>query len=130
MRHRSARRAAASMGPAPGGADRVDRGVRPGQIRGPTLLRPTKAPPVSDTPNLDPAHFRDIDPDALFAAPRSTHPPRILMLYGSLRDRSYSRLMIEEAARVLTRFGAEPRIFDPTDLPAPCLLYTSPSPRD
>jgi arsenic resistance protein ArsH len=47
----------------------------------------------------------------------SSHRPRILMLYGSLRERSYSRLLTEEAARVLTGIGAEVRIFDPTDLP-------------
>ncbi|SDJ12070.1 arsenical resistance protein ArsH [Billgrantia gudaonensis] len=47
------------------------------------------------------------------------HPPRILLLYGSLRERSYSRLAIEEAARLLRHFGAETRIFDPSDLPLP-----------
>jgi arsenic resistance protein ArsH len=45
--------------------------------------------------------------------------PRILLLYGSLRDRSYSRLAVEEAARLLRFFGAEARIFDPSDLPFP-----------
>ena len=47
------------------------------------------------------------------------HAPRILMLYGSLRERSYSRLATEEAARLLQRFGAEVCIFDPSDLPFP-----------
>lgn len=47
------------------------------------------------------------------------HPPRILLLYGSLRERSYSRLVVEEAARLLRYYGAEPRIFDPSDLPLP-----------
>ena len=46
-------------------------------------------------------------------------PPRILLLYGSLRDRSFSRLATEEAARLLRLFGAETRIFDPSDLPLP-----------
>lgn len=46
-------------------------------------------------------------------------PPRILLLYGSLRDRSFSRLAVEEAARLLRFFGAETRIFDPADLPLP-----------
>ncbi|HET7269245.1 MAG TPA: arsenical resistance protein ArsH [Oleiagrimonas sp.] len=46
-------------------------------------------------------------------------PPRILLLYGSLRERSYSRLATEEAARLLRYFGAEARIFDPSDLPLP-----------
>ena len=48
---------------------------------------------------------------------RATHPPRILLLYGSLRERSYSRLLIEEAERLLRAMGAETRIFDPGDLP-------------
>ena len=46
-------------------------------------------------------------------------PPRFLLLYGSLRERSYSRLAVEEAARLLQRFGCETRIFDPSDLPLP-----------
>ncbi len=47
------------------------------------------------------------------------HPPRILMLYGSLRERSYSRLATEEAARLLTAMGAEVQIFNPSGLPLP-----------
>lgn len=50
------------------------------------------------------------------------HPPRILLLYGSLRERSYSRLVVEEAARLVKAFGGEPRIFDPSDLPPPDLF--------
>ncbi len=49
--------------------------------------------------------------------PRSTHPPRILFLYGSLRERSYSRLLAEEGARILEGLGAEVRWFHPHDLP-------------
>ena len=48
---------------------------------------------------------------------RSTHPPRVLMLYGSLRERSFSRLLAEEAARVLEDLGCEVRWFHPHDLP-------------
>ncbi len=70
-------------------------------------------------PNIDPESFRPIDPAALLDAPRSAHPARILMLYGSLRERSYSRLATEEAARILRRLGAEVRIFNPAGLPLP-----------
>lgn len=49
----------------------------------------------------------------------STHKPRILLLYGSLRERSFSRLAVEESARLLNAFGAETRIFNPTGLPQP-----------
>ncbi|MBD2430040.1 MULTISPECIES: arsenical resistance protein ArsH [Fischerella] len=45
------------------------------------------------------------------------HPPRILFLYGSLREHSYSRLLAEEAARIIEGFGAEIKFFDPRDLP-------------
>ena len=54
---------------------------------------------------------------ALQPATPSRHPPRILLLYGSLRERSFSRLLTEEAARLLSAMGAEPRTFDPHGLP-------------
>ncbi|MDQ3031543.1 MAG: arsenical resistance protein ArsH [Myxococcota bacterium] len=47
----------------------------------------------------------------------STHPPRVLVLHGSLREKSFSRLLAEECARVLTKFGAEVRAYDPRGLP-------------
>lgn len=50
---------------------------------------------------------------------RLAHKPRILLLYGSNRERSFSRLLTEEAARLLQRFGAETRIFHPAGLPLP-----------
>ena len=46
-----------------------------------------------------------------------SHKPKILLLYGSLRARSYSKLVIEESARLLTHFGAEVKIFNPEGLP-------------
>ena len=72
--------------------------------------------PMNDLPNLEPQHLT-VRADATPA--RSDHAPRILLLYGSLRERSYSRLLTEEAARLLEAFGAETRIFDPHGLPLP-----------
>ncbi|WP_288039441.1 arsenical resistance protein ArsH [Acidiphilium sp.] len=57
------------------------------------------------------------DPARLEPAARATHRPRVLLLYGSLRERSYSRFLTEEAARLLELMGAEARIFDPRGLP-------------
>jgi arsenic resistance protein ArsH len=50
---------------------------------------------------------------------QSLHKPRILLLYGSTRERSFSRLVTQEAARLLEQFGAETKIFDPSGLPLP-----------
>ncbi len=74
---------------------------------------------MTDLPNIQADSLHDIDREALFAAPSATHPPRILLLYGSLRERSFSRLLTQEAARLLEHFGAETRIFDPRGLPLP-----------
>ncbi len=68
---------------------------------------------------MDLSSFRATDPAALFPASRSTHPPRILLLYGSLRNRSFSRFAAEEAGRILTLLGAEVRAFNPSGLPLP-----------
>ncbi|AVS89471.1 arsenical resistance protein ArsH [Paracidovorax avenae] len=73
----------------------------------------------ADLPNIDPELLHPIDLQRLWPRERSTHPPRILLLYGSLRERSFSRLLTEEAARLLRALGAEPRIFDPAGLPLP-----------
>lgn len=75
--------------------------------------------PLLPSSNLDAASFRVPSPSALTARTVSTHAPRILMLYGSLRERSYSKLLTLEAARLLEAMGAEVRIFDPHGLPQP-----------
>ena len=74
---------------------------------------------MTDTPNIEEDHFNPVDDTRLLSPERATHGPRILLLYGSLRPRSFSRLMTEEAARILTRLGAETRTFNPTGLPLP-----------
>ena len=73
---------------------------------------------MPDLPNVAPDAFAKIDSAALQAA-MPEHRPRILLLFGSLRERSYSRLLTVEAARLLEAFGAEARVFDPTGLPLP-----------
>ena len=73
---------------------------------------------LSDLPPATLAHLRQPDMDAL-RVPFSGHPPRILILYGSLRTVSYSRLLAEEAGRLLTHFGAEIKFFNPEGLPLP-----------
>ncbi|WP_216331307.1 arsenical resistance protein ArsH [Rhizobium sp. X9] len=76
----------------------------------------------SELPDTFPAlkgeHLHEINLDALRPA-SSTHKPRILILYGSLREVSYSRLLAFEAGLLLERFGCEVRIFDPKGLPLP-----------
>lgn len=76
-------------------------------------------PVPMDLPNIDLVQLAPIDVDALAAPGDPAHPPRILILYGSLRERSYSRLLAEEAGRLLRWYGCEVRIFDPRDLPLP-----------
>ena len=66
----------------------------------------------------EPAFVRP-DISKLRQTPDFSHKPRILMLYGSLRQRSYSRLLTNEAARILIALGAEVRIFNPSGLPLP-----------
>ncbi|VWC59290.1 FMN reductase [Burkholderia contaminans] len=74
---------------------------------------------LNDLPQLDAALFRVPDASRLQPAQPSTHSPRIVLLYGSLRTRSFSRLLVEEAARLLAAMGAETRIFNPAGLPLP-----------
>jgi arsenic resistance protein ArsH len=75
-------------------------------------------------PLPDPDHLPALDTTFAHRRPAAAlgdnePPPRILLLYGSLRERSFSRLAVEEAARLLRFFRAETRIFDPADLPLP-----------
>ena len=72
---------------------------------------------MTETPNIDDALFHGMDEAALLTPPHKTNAPRILILYGSLRPRSFSRLSAEEAARILSRLGAEVRFFNPSGLP-------------
>jgi len=70
-------------------------------------------------PALEAGLLRAPDAQRLWPATRSTHAPRILMLYGSARERSFSRLLTYEAGRLLQALGAEVRVFDPRGLPLP-----------
>ncbi|MBR9871434.1 MAG: arsenical resistance protein ArsH [Gammaproteobacteria bacterium] len=72
---------------------------------------------LKDIPNVDSSLLDPIDLDALSGKGHSEHRPRILLLYGSLRERSFSRLVVEEATRLLEAMGAETRIFNPHGLP-------------
>ena len=69
-------------------------------------------------PQLDAGHFKQ-PVEGLNHPPSAGHPPRILLLYGSVRERSFSRLASEEAARLLQAMGCETRTFDPRGLPLP-----------
>lgn len=74
---------------------------------------------LSSLSNLDTALFARTTVADLTLASRSNHAPRFLLLYGSLRERSYSHLLTLEAARLLEALGGEVKIFDPHDLPLP-----------
>lgn len=72
---------------------------------------------ISNLPNITPGQLDVPTLDKLARQGDLDHPPRMLLLYGSLRERSFSRLLTEEAARILEHFGAEVKIFDPAELP-------------
>ncbi len=73
--------------------------------------------PGEDIPALRLEALPGIDVEALRAPDDPGHPPRILLLYGSLREASFSRRSVEEAGRILRHLGCETRIFDPKGLP-------------
>jgi arsenic resistance protein ArsH len=71
----------------------------------------------ADLPNVSGPHFHTPDLQKLEPQAVSQHAPRILLLYGSLRPTSFSKLLTLEAERILRQFGAETRVFDPHGLP-------------
>ncbi|MES0882390.1 arsenical resistance protein ArsH [Roseibium sp. SCP14] len=73
----------------------------------------------NDLRNVFPTDLTAISRSRLFEPDELSHPPRILLLYGSLRERSYSRFLVLEAERLLKTFGAETRVFNPSGLPLP-----------
>jgi len=78
------------------------------------------AQPFTDgLPNLSPAHFDIPTHDSLGGAAPFSHAPRFLILYGSLRERSFSRFLAYEAARLLEALGGDVRIFHADGLPLP-----------
>ena len=74
---------------------------------------------LCDLPNIDADSIQPIDIESLIGTNDPRHAPRILVLYGSLRQRSFSKLASEEASRLLRWYGCEVRTFDPTGLPLP-----------
>ena len=74
---------------------------------------------ISDLPNVASDLLKRPDGTHFVSVGKSSHAPRILLLYGSLRPRSFSRLLTLEAQRLLHALGAETRIFHPEGLPLP-----------
>ncbi len=72
---------------------------------------------MTDLLNIDKALFHKPDLEKLRTLAPLSHPPKILLLYGSLRERSFSRLLAEEAERLLRAMGCETRLFNPHGLP-------------
>jgi len=77
------------------------------------------APDLALLPNIDSRLFHIPNPATLVSQTQTAHAPRFLLLYGSLRERSYSRLLTMESARLLEALGGEVKIFDPHGLPLP-----------
>jgi arsenic resistance protein ArsH len=65
-----------------------------------TMTLPNVDMNLLEQPTLEKVQAKELD-----------HPPRILLLYGSNRERSYSRLAVLEAGRILEHFGAEVKYF-------------------
>jgi arsenical resistance protein ArsH len=79
----------------------------------------SRQPSTDGIPNLSEAHFETPTADRIEASSPVAHAPRFLILYGSLRERSFSRFLAYEAARLLARMGGEVRIYDAHGLPLP-----------
>ena len=74
---------------------------------------------IDQLPNIDPMAIKPIDATVYKSVHDDGHQPRILILFGSLRTRSFSKLIAQESACILHYFGAQTRIFDPQGLPQP-----------
>ncbi len=70
-----------------------------------------------DLPHLHPDLLPGPEVPRLAADQDAGHPPRILILYGSLRPQSFSRKLALEAERILRHLGADTRVFHPHELP-------------
>lgn len=66
---------------------------------------------MRDLENIQKQAFKTPSVDSM------TEKPKILLLYGSLRERSFSRMVVEESARILESLGAETKTFNPEGLP-------------
>lgn len=74
---------------------------------------------MNKLPNILSEHFAAPTQDTLQIDQPLTHPPKILLLYGSVREGSFSRLVVEESARLLEALGCETKIYNPSGLPLP-----------
>ena len=72
---------------------------------------------MQDLPHIDAEALETPSLERLGLPGDARHPPRILILYGSLRPQSFSRKLALEAERILQQLGAETRVFDPHELP-------------